>query len=123
MLIDSYSWVEFFKGTLKGKKVEKILAERICYTSLITLAEIYEFCLKFDQNVEKPIEKIRTLSLLLPLNQRICLLAGEINFNRKKLIKGWGMLDSLILATALINNLKILTGDEHFKDLSNVEML
>jgi predicted nucleic acid-binding protein len=57
------------------------------------------------------------------LDQKICILAGKLSFQRKRLIKGWGMIDSLILATALVSNLKILTGEKHFKDLPNVEML
>jgi predicted nucleic acid-binding protein len=43
----------------------------------------------------------------------------EIDIERKKLIKGWGMADSIILATARVKGAKIVTGDQHFKDLKN----
>ena len=123
MLIDSYAWIEFFNGTEKGKTIEKILGERICYTNLTSIAEISEFCSKAGQDLDKFLEKVMTLSTILSINQKICMAAGKINFQRKKTIKNWGMMDSVLLATALLNNLKILTGDKHFSDLPNVEMI
>jgi len=121
--MDTCSWIEFFAGTQKGKEIEKILNEKACYTSLISLAEISNLFLKTKQDLSIALERIKHLSVILNLDQEICILAGIINFHRKKLIKNWGMIDSLILATAIVNNLKILTNDEHFKDLSNVEMI
>lgn len=47
-------------------------------------------------------------------------MAGEINFENKKKIKGWGMSDSIIQATAKLLNADVLTGDEHFRDLGAV---
>ncbi len=46
---------------------------------------------------------------VLDLNFNIAFLAGELNYQRKKVEKNWGMIDSLILSTALFYNLKILT--------------
>ena len=60
---------------------------------------------------------------VLPLNLSIARLAGGLNYKRKKVVKNWGMIDSMILATALTYSLKILTKDSHFGDLDNAEML
>jgi predicted nucleic acid-binding protein len=49
--------------------------------------------------------------------------AGEINFERKKRVKGWGMADSMILATARQSGSRIVTGDPHFRDLEETIML
>ena len=62
-------------------------------------------------------------SKISDLNFEISFLAGELNFQRKKIVKNWGMIDSLILATSLIYGLKILTKDSHFRSLENVEIL
>jgi predicted nucleic acid-binding protein len=123
VIVDSYAWIEFFNGTERGKSVEKILGERICYTTITSLAEISEFCSKTGQDLDKFLERVMILSTILLINQKICILAGKLNFQRKKKIKNWGMMDSMLLAAALLNNLKILTGDKHFSDLPNVEML
>jgi len=123
MIFDSFAWIELMKGTQKGEKAKQYLDKRTCYTSIVTLSEIVEWCLKLGKNPNFPISTIVSSSTILFLDKKISLLAGRINFERKKKIKNWGMLDSFILAVAMLYNLQILTGDEHFKDLPNVEML
>ena len=123
MLLDSYAWIEFFNGTEKGREVKKVLKEGKCYTSIISLAEIAEVCSRTDKNVNDFIDKIKNFSTILFLNETVSTVAGKLNFQRKKVVKGWGMMDSFILATALANNLPILTGDKHFKDLPNTKIL
>jgi len=43
--------------------------------------------------------------------------AGILNKERKRVSKRWGLADSIVLATARARNAKIVTGDEHFRDL------
>lgn len=123
MLLDTYAWVEFFLGTEKGEKVEKFLEKEECFSSIISIAETSEWCLKNRFRADFFIERIKRLSKVLKLNEDIVKFAGKINFENKKTIKNWGMIDSLIYATARIYGLKFLTGDKHFEDLMGVEML
>jgi predicted nucleic acid-binding protein len=125
MILDTYAWIEFFKGSERGKKVEDILKKERCYTSAVSLAEIVEWCFKnnLEQKIEEYVVKIKNGTLVIFLGDIISTLAGKLNYERKKKIRGWGMLDSFILASANLNNLKILTGDKHFRDLPNVIML
>ena len=53
----------------------------------------------------------------------MALLAGELNHQRKRIEWNWGMMDSMIAATAQTFDLKVLTKDSQFKDLQNVELL
>lgn len=124
-MLDTYAWIEFFKGSKKGRKVEDVLKKERCYTSVVSLAEIVEWCFKnsLEQKIEEYIVKIKNGTIVIFLGDIISTLAGKLNYERKKKIKGWGMLDSFILASANLNNLKILTGDKHFKDLPNIVML
>ena len=123
MLLDSYAWVEFFEGSEKGKKVAEILKKNKCFTSIVSISEIINWTLKNNEDFEDRVKRIESLSKILNLNRDIVITAGKINFQHKKLIKNWGMLDSLIYSTALYYNLNVLTGDNHFKNLENVEML
>jgi predicted nucleic acid-binding protein len=54
----------------------------------------------------------------VPLEEELARAAGELNFERKKKVKGWGMADSIILATARRAGSRIVTGDPHFRDLT-----
>lgn len=123
MILDSSAWIEFFQGTKKGKKVEFFLKSKQSFTSIVTISEVINWALRNSLETNIFTEKIEKFSKIIPLNREIVVLAGKINFDNKKKIKDWGMLDSFIYSTALIYNLKVLTGDNHFKNLNNVEMI
>jgi predicted nucleic acid-binding protein len=75
------------------------------------------------EKAKKYVEIIEKTSTVLDITKEIAILAGEINQERKKKVKSWGMIDSMILATATFYKLKVLTGNSHFKDINNVEIL
>ena len=123
MILDSYAWIEFFQGSDKGIKVGQILKNKKCFTSIVTLSEVTNWALKNNLDHIYYIKSIEKYSQIIPLTNKISVLAGKVNFYNKKTIKNWGMLDSFIYSTALIYNLNVLIGDNHFKSLKNVEML
>ena len=123
MLLDTSAWVEFFIKSEKGELVKNVLQTEKCCSSIVTLAEISNWALRENQNGRECLKFIVSTAKILDLTNEISFLAGELNFQRKKIARNWGMVDSFILATASIYDLKILTKDNHFKDLENVEML
>lgn len=125
MLLDTSAWIEFFQGTGKGKKVAESLRKEEAFTSIVSFAEITNWCLKngLENLAVEYIGGIKKASTVLDLDETISVLAGKINRQRKQIAKNWGMLDSFIAATAAVYGLSILTKDSHFADLPNVEML
>jgi PIN domain nuclease of toxin-antitoxin system len=122
-VIDSYAWIEYFMGTKSGEKVKPIiedLEEKI--TSTICLAEVYAKTLKVEG--EEPAEKqkkfIKERSALAPLDETIAIKAAKIDVDMKKKVEGWGLADSIVYATGLMKEAKIVTGDAHFRNLKNV---
>jgi predicted nucleic acid-binding protein len=125
-VIDSYVWIEYFRGTKRGEIAKNYIEIENSATPTIVIAELsrkllYEVLAKREtmEGRENKLNFIKTSTLVIELNEEIAILAGEIDIERKKLIKGWGMADSIILATARIKGAKIVTGDQHFKDLKN----
>lgn len=125
MLLDSSAWIEFFKGTEKSKRVEEVLKSEDNHTCIVTIAEVINWCLKNNLEIKlhEYVDGILKGSTVLDLNMQIITAAGRINYERKKNVKNWGMIDSMILATSLFYDLKILAKDPQFKDLPNVELL
>ena len=121
MLMDSYAWIEFFRGSEKGEEVGSYFTNKEIFTSIFS--EITEWCLKNDLNPEEYVSLIERYSQILELSKEVSELAGKINFEHKKKIKSWGMLDSFIYASALFYNLTVITGDKHFIGLKNVQMI
>ncbi|MDH5362410.1 MAG: PIN domain-containing protein [Aigarchaeota archaeon] len=57
-------------------------------------------------------------SFIMPLNTEIALLAGHVKQKHKL-----HTIDALIFATSQLKKLTLVTGDQHFKGLPNVEMV
>ena len=123
LLLDSSAWIEFFIGSEKGKHVKEILEQEECYASIVTLAEVTNWALKEKRDAKQLIDTIEKSGSIIKIDDDIAILAGKLNFERKRIIKKWGMLDSFILASGVIYDLKILTKDHDFEDLTNVELL
>lgn len=123
MLLDTSVWIDFFEGNKDGDKVKEILEYEKCYTSIVSIAEIVNWCARNNLDKDYYIKVMENNSFVINLKRSIVILAGRINFENKKFIKNWGMLDSFIYTTAKIYNIKLLTSDHHFKDLQGADIL
>jgi predicted nucleic acid-binding protein len=123
MIIDSHAWIEYLIGSENGAKVKEALLKNKCFTCIVSISEIAEWCLKNNKDIKNRIELVKTQSNILYVDEATAILAAKLNFERKKKIVGWGLIDSFILATALMYGLTILTGDKHFSDIENAVML
>jgi len=121
-VIDSYAWLEYFMGTSAGEKVKNIIDsiadEKL--TPTICLAEIYAKVLRVDGIGTAELQRtfVRTRSALMPLSEEIAIESAKIDVEMKKKIAGWGLADSIVLGTARLTNAKVVTGDEHFQNMS-----
>ncbi|MBI3190582.1 PIN domain-containing protein, partial [archaeon] len=121
--LDTSAWIEFFVGSDSGEKIKEYLENSVCFTSIVSIAEVSNWAAKNNMNGIKLVEDMKKLTEVIDLTGKISFLAGIINNDRKKIKKDWGIMDSFILATAEMYELRILTKDTHFNDLTNVEML
>ena len=116
MLLDTYAWIEFFIGSEKGNVVNKILKNNICYTSAISIAEISEWVERGNYDRKKIFSDVESFSTIIDLDGSILESAGIIKVKKRQKIKDFGMVDAIILATAKLHEMKIVTGDKHFND-------
>ena len=119
-VIDTYAWMEYFRGSGEGKITQNYIEHEDCATSSVTIAELSEKYKRENKKFEEDFYFIVATAKIMDLSSEIALMAGEINYENKKKIKNWGMSDSIILATAKLLNAKVITGDEHFKNLGAV---
>ncbi|MEM2541458.1 MAG: type II toxin-antitoxin system VapC family toxin [Candidatus Methanomethylicia archaeon] len=125
-IIDSYAWMEYFIGSKRGNTAKDYIEKRDSATPTIVVAEISRKLLnevlagrETVTGREDKLDFIKTSTLIVDLTEEIARLAGEIDIERRRIVKGWGLADSIILATARRENAKIITGDKHFIDLKN----
>jgi predicted nucleic acid-binding protein len=72
------------------------------------------------QLIERLLTFVRSRTVVAAIDMEIAEVAGEMNFKQKKKVKNWGMLDSFVLAVAMVRGGKVITGDPHFKEMDGV---
>jgi predicted nucleic acid-binding protein len=117
VVLDSFAWIEYFNGTSAGEKVQNLLETGRALTPAIVVAELSEKHKRLNRGFGPKYDFVKARTSIVPLEEELARVAGELNFERKKRVKGWGLADSIILATARRSKSKVVTGDPHFKDL------
>jgi predicted nucleic acid-binding protein len=118
VVLDSFAWIEYFNGTSAGEKVQNFLETGRAVTPAIVVAELSEKHKRLNRDFGPKYDFVKARTSIVPFEEELARVAGELNFERKKKVKGWGMADSIILATARRAGSRIVTGDPHFKDLT-----
>lgn len=120
---DTSAWIEYFKGSSKGAIVNNYLDTGNLITPTIVLAELSIKSAKELWDFEKYMEFIKSKSLIVGLTEGIIKECGSTYISMRKIQPSFGLVDTLILLIAKHRNAKILTSDNHFRGLDNVELL
>jgi predicted nucleic acid-binding protein len=126
-VIDSYAWIEYFKASAGGEVAKEYIESGNCVTPTIVVSEISR---KLQKEIElgdetpdgrlKSLEYINATSQVAELDFELAVTAGKTDLEMKKKEKGWGLADSIVLCTARRIKGKVITGNDHFKSLSEV---
>lgn len=87
------------------------------------LAEITDKYTRENLDPKERLKFLKTISALAPLDEETAELAGKISAERRRQVRGWGLVDSIVLATARLRKMKVVTGDEHFRGLDEAIMI
>jgi len=117
VLVDSWAWIEYLKGSPPGKKAQEIIeGKNQVIIASINLAEIYKFLLENKpKEADILIDGIIQSSFIIPLETSLALKAAKIKHTLKM-----GLADAIVKATAEENHAQILTGDDDFKSFKDV---
>ncbi len=119
IVIDTYAWIEYFRGSAEGKKAANFIDDEFTLlTPAIVIAELSD---KFRRSglsriwEDERIIFIGVKSEIISIDQSIADRAGKIKLERRIQFKDFGLGDALVLAVAEQYNAKLLTGDKHLK--------
>jgi predicted nucleic acid-binding protein len=117
LLVDTFTWIEIFKATPWGNRAMKYIERQSpVFISVLTLYELHYRLLEMYSN-EKTASLIETILVhtdAIPVDNQIALRAGSIKSEQKRANSKMGAVDCMILATAQIHHLSLLSGDKHF---------
>jgi len=122
-VLDTFAWIEYFAGSEQGEKARQYIESGDAITPSIVIAEFADKYEREGMNPKERLSFIRTKSSVSSLDDIIAETAGRISAQRRTKVKGWGLVDSVILATARTVEAKVVTGDEHFRDLEEAIMI
>ncbi len=123
-LIDSYAWIEYLDGTIKGKKVRELLMQDYeIYTITLTIAEVISRIKRKNGNVDIAYEAINANTKVIWETAEVAKEAGVFHAQIREKIKDFGLVDALIYVNARKLGAKIVTGDEHFRTFKDVVFL
>jgi len=121
IIVDTYAWIEYFKGSEEGKKAKKIIDGQFeLFTPSIVIAELSDKYRREgikEWSIRNKFIKFRTK--ILSLDEDVADKAGEFKQELKKKYKDSGLADAIVFSHSMEIKAKILTGDKHLKDLKN----
>jgi predicted nucleic acid-binding protein len=122
-IIDTFAWIEYFAGTVRGERARPHIEMGDGITPAIVVAEFTDKYVREGMNPDERLKFIRTKTMIQSLDDETAEAAGRISADRRTKAKGWGLVDSCVLATARGKGLKVVTGDEHFEGLPEAIMI
>jgi predicted nucleic acid-binding protein len=124
VVVDAYAWVEYLDGTRSGEKLRDLLdSEAELYTSAVTLAEVVSKAARTGRDHKTAHKVIQSNSTIVEADEGLSYEAGVLHAEMRARIRDFGLSDAYVLATARSLDAKVLTGDPHFKDLSEAIMI
>lgn len=121
ILIDSSAWLSYF---LAENELSKKFIEEGNHVLMISALSIFEIKRKMSMKnvkqlkIEEFLKFVKTRSLLIELNEKICNNAVELSLKHNL-----HTIDSLIYCSAVLNKATLISGDKHFEGLENAFIL
>lgn len=127
-LIDTDWSIDYLQGKAAAvKRVNELVRRRRLTISIVTVAELYEGVIYSHEppRRERALKYFLRLARLLPLDRDVARIFGRERGKLRKIkkLKDSGDLDILIAATALRNNLTLLTNNtDHFQPIQGLRL-
>ena len=123
ILLDTWAWIEYFKGSEKGNKIKSIIENRQIYTSAISIAEISKWFCQNKEDIKIGIQQLKENSIIIDLEEPILIESGRQYVELRKIKKDIGLIDVIIYTTAILHDLNVITNDNDFKGLPKVDFI
>ncbi len=118
-VIDSSAWIEILRGSTRANPLKEFFETGELYTSSICVAEILQFIIKADKNIntKEIIETIQTSSTIIPITLEIASQAAPAYVKYKKEISKLSHSDAFTIIIAQELKASILTFDTDFRKI------
>ena len=120
-LVDSYAWIDYYLG--EDTNLKLLIETKDIATPVLVIAELSDKFARENEDFNDFFQFINSRSKLVALTSKAAIQSGKFKKEMRKKHKQFGLADAIIYSIAKLNNSKLLTGDQHFKGLDNVEFI
>ena len=124
-IVDSFAWIEYLTATERGNNVRSFVENENneIFTHILSIAEISSRLSRSGIDPTDAIKIIISNSIIVSINDINSINAGKLHSKIREKIKDFGLVDSFILLSSRSMQLKILTGDPHFKNFKEAVLI
>lgn len=124
-VVDAWAWIEYLIGSECGSELKEILNDggSEVYTCAVTMAEVISKIAGEKQDAEAANALLLSNSRIVDVDESLSKLAGLLHAEMQQKVEGFGLSDAYVLATAMELKAKILTCDQHFKNVESAVLL
>ena len=116
---DSWAWVEYFRGSRAGEAVKEVLGgKEVLFTPSVCLTEIKAKYLTEGHDPTPRLQFIKSRTSIIQVDASVAEAAADLKV-RDRL----HTVDAIILSAARARKSELVTGDRHFRGISDVLML
>ena len=126
-VIDTYAWIEIFIGSKSGERAKEMLQKaEETYTPDVVIAEIARKYLREgmkEQTIRERLTTIEETSEIIPIDKNIAFESAKCYLElmekaKTRKLEAPSLFDAIVLATARALAAKLVTGDEHFREIN-----
>jgi len=124
-VIDAYAWIEYLIGSEPGAKVNAVLEKETnqIYTCAVTVAEVISKVAREGQEPTIAYDILLNNSQIIDADEELSKETGLLHAEMRKKEKDFGLADAYVMATARKLKSKILTGDQHFRNVKDAVLV
>jgi predicted nucleic acid-binding protein len=124
LVVDSWAWVEYLRGSETGKRVDSRLGSSVeLWTSVVSITEVVSKYRREGISEQPAVEAISSLSRFGVPSRDDAIEAGRIHVEVRAKSANFGLADSFVLQLARKVGGKVLTGDPDFQALREAEFI
>ena len=124
MFLDTSAIVEIFRnepGSQRFEEIFDIIGNEPLYVSVVQMGEISDWCIRNGHDVSDLVNILKMLTNVLSVNEIICLKASQMKDEMRRKGNGkFGLMDAIILTSAMSINQKLLTTNDVFSKAEGV---
>ncbi|HLE45393.1 MAG TPA: PIN domain-containing protein [Thermoplasmata archaeon] len=124
LVLDSFAWIEYFRGGVHSATVEKALRASRCATPVHVLAELADkYSREGLSGLTDALDFVEIHTTVLPLTRPVAERAGKTKADRRAVVSDFPLADAIVYEAAQEAGANLLTGDPHFHGMPDVRFL